>query len=57
MSIDINLFIKKSHENIIIQPKESGLGIDIFVKKTCQGEACHIPAIVSENGIEDVAYN
>ena len=47
----------QSSKNIVIQPKEDGLGIDVFVKKSCQGEACHVPAIVSENGIFDVAYN
>ena len=47
----------KSSKNIIIQPKDNGTGIDIYVKKSCQGEACHIPAIVTENGILDVAYN
>ena len=47
----------KSSKNIIIQPKDNGMGIDIYVKKSCQGEACHIPAIVTENGILDVAYN
>lgn len=47
----------KSSKNIIIQPKGNGEGIDVFVKRECQGEACHVPAIVSENNIVDVAYN
>lgn len=47
----------KSSSNIEIKRKNDQEGIDIFVKSTCQGEACHIPAIVSEEGFIDIVYN
>ena len=49
--------ILKSSENIVIKRKEDKEGIDIFVKSSCQGEVCHIPAIVSEQGFVDLVYN
>lgn len=49
--------IARSTANIEIKPKQNGQGIDIFVRSTCQGEACHIPVVVSENGFFDMVYN
>ena len=46
-----------STENIIISKKADGSGIDILIKKTCQGEACHIPVMVTESGLIDIVKN
>lgn len=49
--------VLKSTKNIEIKKKENGLGIDIYIRSSCQGEACHIPVVVSENGFFDLVYN
>lgn len=47
----------RSTANIEIKKKNDNSGIDVYVRSTCQGEACHIPVIVSENGMFDLTYN
>ena len=47
----------RSSASIEIKKKENGSGIDIFVHSSCQGEACHIPVVVSEDGLFDLVYN
>ena len=47
----------RSTPNIEIVKKSDGTGINIYVHKTCQNEACHIPVVVSENGLFDLVYN
>lgn len=47
----------RSTPHIEISRKADGSGIDIHVLSTCQNEACHIPVVVSENGIFDEVYN
>lgn len=47
----------RSTKNIEILPKKDGSGIDIIVHSTCQNEACHLPVIVTENGLFDLVYN
>lgn len=49
--------ILKSTPNIEIKKKENNEGIDVFVRSSCKGEACHIPVVVSENGFFDLTYN
>ena len=49
--------LTKSTKNIEIKPKKDFPGIDIFVSGKCKNEACHIPVVVTENGIFDVSYN
>ena len=49
--------IIRSTANIEIAKKDDASGIDIFVHSSCQGEACHIPVVVSENGLFDLVYN
>lgn len=49
--------IVRSIPSIEIFKKEDGSGIDIFVHSTCQNEACHIPVVVSEEGLFDLVYN
>ena len=49
--------VMRSTKNIEIFPKEDKSGIDIVIHSSCKGEACHIPVIVSENGLFDLAYN
>jgi len=49
--------IVQSTPNIEIKKKKFGEGVDIFVHSTCQGESCHMPVVVSENGLFDVVYN
>ena len=46
-----------STEDIQIVPKEDLPGIDIFVKEGVKGKSLHIPAIVTEGGINDLVYN
>lgn len=47
----------KSSKNIIITKKADNSGIDIYIKKSCQGEACHIPVVITEQGITDTVQN
>ena len=49
--------ILKSTANIEIRKKKGCEGIEVFVHSTCQGEACHIPVVVSKNGFMDLVYN
>ena len=49
--------VLKSTVNILINKKEECEGIDVIVRSTCKGEACHIPVIVSENNFHDLVYN
>lgn len=49
--------IVRSTPSIEIFKKEDGSGIDIFIHSTCQNEACHIPVVVSEEGLFDLVYN
>lgn len=46
-----------STNSIKIEKKEDGSGINVFVSKDCQGEACHIPVVVSEKDFSDEVYN
>jgi len=47
----------KSSKNIIISKKADNSGIDIFVKRECQGDACHIPVVITEQGLIDAVQN
>lgn len=47
----------RSTANIEIEKKPDLSGINIYIRSTCQGEACHIPVVISENGLFDMAYN
>ena len=49
--------VLKSSNNIQIKKKENAEGIDVFVSAKCQGEACHIPVVISEAGFFDLVYN
>lgn len=49
--------VVRSTANIEIKKKENAQGIDIYIHSTCKGEACHIPVVVSENGLFDMVYN
>lgn len=49
--------IIKSTPNIEIKKKPDGSGIDVHVYAGCNGEACHIPVVVSEDGLFDETYN
>lgn len=48
---------RQSSENIEIVPKENGTGIDIYIKPGTKAESVHIPAIITEAGVNDVVYN
>jgi len=43
--------------NIEIIKKQDLSGIDVIVHSSCRGEACHIPVVVSEGGLNDITYN
>lgn len=49
--------ITNSTPNIEIVKKKNNSGIDIFIHSTCQNEACHIPVVITENGLFDLVYN
>ncbi|MBR6779355.1 MAG: SufD family Fe-S cluster assembly protein [Clostridia bacterium] len=49
--------IMSSTPNIEINKKPDNSGIDIVVHGSCQHEACHIPVVVTENGLFDMVYN
>ncbi len=49
--------IVQSTDNIQIKKKNDGLGIEVLVRSSCKGEACHIPVVVSEKGLFDFTYN
>ena len=49
--------IINSTPNIEIKKKDDLSGIDVIVRSTCKGEACHIPVIITENNFFDLVYN
>ncbi len=49
--------LMRSTANIEIEKKTDGAGINIYIHSTCKGEACHIPVVISENGLFDMVYN
>ena len=49
--------IINSTPNIEIKKKDDLSGIDVVVRSTCKGEACHIPVIITENKFFDLVYN
>lgn len=44
-------------ENITIQFKENGQGIDVYVKPHTKGEMVHIPVAISISGHQEMVYN
>lgn len=48
---------RHSTENIKIESKEDGSGIDIYVKPGTKGEKVYIPACVTQSNIHDLVYN
>ena len=48
---------RQSTENIDIVPKPDGQGLDIYVKPFTKNEDVHIPALVTADGVHDIAYN
>ena len=48
---------RQSSENIKIEPKEGGSGIDIYVAPGTKDEKVYIPACISRSGVEDLVYN
>lgn len=49
--------LMRSTANIEIEKKTDKEGINIYIHSSCQGEACHIPVVVSETGFYDLVYN
>ena len=49
--------IAKSTANIHIEKKEDLSGINVYVSSACDGEACHLPVVITEGGLEDLVYN
>ena len=47
----------QSTENIRIEPKENGQGIDIYISSNTKGETVNIPACVTHGNVNDVVYN
>ena len=48
---------RQSTDNIKIEPKDGGKGIDIFVREGTSGEKVYIPACISKSNVEDLVYN
>ena len=48
---------RQSTDNIRIEPKEGGSGIDIYVEPGTKGEKVYIPACISKSNVEDLVYN
>ncbi len=47
----------QSSANIIIEKKEDGNGINVYIKSSCKDEACHIPVLITEDNVFDLVYN
>ena len=48
---------RESTENIQITDKTDKPGIDIRIKDGTVGEACHIPVIITQSGLNEMVYN
>ena len=48
---------RHSTENIKIEPKENGTGIDIYIAPGTKSEKVYIPACVTKSNVKDVVYN
>lgn len=48
---------RNSTANIQINPKTDKSGIDIMIKENTKNESVHIPAIITQTGINDIVYN
>lgn len=48
---------RHSTENIKIEPKEGGTGIDIYIAPGTKSEKVYIPACVTRSNVKDVVYN
>ncbi len=48
---------RQSTDNIKIEPKEGGKGIDIYIKEGTKDEKVYIPACISKSNVEDLVYN
>ena len=48
---------RNSTDNIKIEPKEGGKGIDIYVEPGTKDEKVYIPACISKSNVEDIVYN
>ena len=46
-----------STNNIKIDKKKDKPGINIYVSSNCKNEVCHIPVVVTEDGLFDIVYN
>ena len=48
---------RMSTDNIKIEPKEGGSGIDIYIAPGTKDEKVYIPACISKSGVDDLVYN
>ena len=48
---------RQSTENIQIEGKPDGSGIDIYIKPGTRGEKVFIPACVTRGSVSDLVYN
>ncbi|NLB89859.1 MAG: SufD family Fe-S cluster assembly protein [Clostridiales bacterium] len=48
---------RENTENVTIQSKENGSGIDVFVKANTKGEKIYIPVAINSSGLDDTVYN
>lgn len=48
---------RQSTENIIIEGKPDGSGLDIYIKPGTKGESVFIPACVTKGNVNDLVYN
>lgn len=49
--------IVNSSDNILIEKKKDGSGLNILIKSSCNGEICHIPVVITDSGVFEKVYN
>ena len=54
---DCKSIARRSTENIKIESKEDGSGIDIIIKPGTKGEKAYIPACITQSNVDDLVYN
>ena len=54
---DCRSIARRSTENIKIESKADGTGIDIIIKPGTKGEKAYIPACITQSNVDDLVYN
>lgn len=54
---DCKSVARRSTENIKIESKADGTGIDIIINPNTKGEKAYIPACITQSNVDDLVYN